>query len=136
MNNSTQQPLLADVRAELGALGAELRETASARWELARLEVEADLFSAKRLAVAWLVALVMSLTSLPLIAVWMADVLAELTATARGGWLLGFAAALLLLSSASTRLPVVASRTISRPTAFCSTTSGAGSSRRMDFSWG
>jgi len=98
MNNSPQRPLLADVRAELGALGAELRETALARWELARLEIESDLLSAKRLAVAWLVAAVAALTSLPLIAVWMADVLAELTATPRGAWLLGFAAALLLLS--------------------------------------
>jgi hypothetical protein len=98
MNNSTERPLLADVRAELGALAAELRETASARWELARLEVASDLLSAKRLAVAWLVATVMALTSLPLVAVWMAEVLAELTGIPRGGWLLGFAAALLLLS--------------------------------------
>jgi len=98
MNNSTKQPLLADVREELGSLGAELREMGSARLELARLEIESDLLSAKRLAVAWVVAVVMSLTSLPLVAVWMADVLEGLTDIPRGGWLLGFAACLLLAS--------------------------------------
>ena len=73
-----------------------LREMAAARLELARLEIAADLLSAKRLAVAWLVALVMALTSLPLVAVWLAEVLGELTGIPRGGWLLGFAACLLL----------------------------------------
>ena len=42
MNNSTERPLLADVRTELGALGAELREMAAARWELARATVSAS----------------------------------------------------------------------------------------------
>ena len=37
------RPLLADVRAELSALGEDLREMALARWELARLEIESDL---------------------------------------------------------------------------------------------
>jgi uncharacterized membrane protein YqjE len=98
MNNSTQQPLLADLRAGIAALGGELREMVSARLELAQLEIQSDLLSAKRLAVAWLVAVVMSLTALPLVAVWMAEVLAEQTGIARGGWLLGFAAALLFLA--------------------------------------
>ena len=38
MTNSTEQPLLADVRRELRSLGVELREMAAARGELARLE--------------------------------------------------------------------------------------------------
>ncbi|MFZ1936934.1 MAG: phage holin family protein [Thermoguttaceae bacterium] len=96
MTNSTEQPLLADVRRELRSLGVELREMAAARGELARLELAADLLSAKRLAVAWAVVLVMALTSLPLVAVWMAEALSELTGVPRGGWLLGFAACLLL----------------------------------------
>ena len=100
MNNPTDRPLLADVREEFGSLGGELREMAAARWELARLEIESDLRSARRLAVAWLAALVMLLTSLPLVAVWLAGVLAGLTGTGAGSWLLGFAAALLLLSIA------------------------------------
>jgi hypothetical protein len=98
MTNSTKQPLLADVRQELGSLGTELREMAAARLELAQLEIASDLLSAKRLAVAWLVAAVMALTSLPLVAVWMAEVLGELTRIPRGGWLLGFAGCLFLAS--------------------------------------
>ena len=96
MNDSSKQPLLADVREQLGSLGSELREMAAARCELAGVEIASDLLSAKRLAVAWAVALVMALTSLPLVAVWMAEVLDELTGIPRGGWLLGFAACLLL----------------------------------------
>ena len=98
MSDSTKQPLLADVRKELGSLAAELREMAAARLELARLEIASDLLSAKRLAVAWLVALVMAFTALPLVAVWMAEVLSGLTSIPRGGWLLGFAGCLFLLS--------------------------------------
>ena len=99
MNDPRTQPLLADVREQLGSLGAELREMAAARVELARLEVASDLLSAKRLAVAWIVAAVMALTSLPLLAVWMAEVLSELTPIPRGGWLLGFAAFLMLAAA-------------------------------------
>ena len=97
MSDSTK-PLLADVREELGSLGAELREMAAARLELARLEIASDLLSAKRLAVACVVVAVMFLTALPLVAVWMAEVLSELTRIPRGGWLLGFAACLFLAS--------------------------------------
>ena len=99
MPNSTERPLLADVRAELGALGGELREMASARWELARLEVESDLRSARRLAVAWLVALVMGLTSLPLAAVCLANALDRCANISSNGWLSIFAAGLLLAST-------------------------------------
>jgi uncharacterized membrane protein YqjE len=98
LTNDSSKPLLADVREELGSLGVELREMAAARLELARLEIAADLLSAKRLTVAWAVALVMLLTSLPLVAVWMADVLSEWTGVARGAFLLGFAGCLLLAS--------------------------------------
>ena len=98
MPDSANRPLLADVRNELRSLGGELREAIAARCELARLEIASDLLSAKRLAVAWAVALVMALTSLPLVAVWMAEVLEGLTDIPRGGWLLGFASCLLLVS--------------------------------------
>ncbi len=96
--NDSNKPLLADVREELGSLGAELREMAAARLELARLEIAADLLSAKRLVVACVVVAVMFLTALPLVAVWLAEVLSELTRIPRGGWLLGFAACLFLAS--------------------------------------
>jgi hypothetical protein len=100
MNDSADRPLLADLRAELGALGGELREMALLRWELARLELQADLVSAKRLAIAWLAAAVMALTALPLVAVCLAEALDGFGQIARGGWLLIFAGSLLILSLA------------------------------------
>jgi hypothetical protein len=96
MNESPDRPLLADVRAELGALGGELREMAAARWELARLEIESDLRSARRLAVAWLVAAVMALAALPLATSALAEVLGGRLGIPRIGWLLICAGGLLL----------------------------------------
>jgi hypothetical protein len=98
MNDSATKPLLADIRAELGAIGGELRDMAAARWELARLEVQADLLSARRLLIAWLVAAVMALTALPLLAVCAAEALDGLGEITRSGWLLILAAGLLVLS--------------------------------------
>ena len=89
---------MADVRTELGELGAELREMAAARWELACLEIASDLCSARRLAVAWLVAAVMLLTALPLLASGLADALNGWQGIPRVAWLLAFAAILLLLA--------------------------------------
>jgi hypothetical protein len=90
MKTDGRQPLAAGVRAEFGALRGELREMAVARWELARLELQADLRSAKQLAIAWLAAVVMALTSLPLLLVCLADALNGCGQIARGGWLLIF----------------------------------------------
>jgi hypothetical protein len=100
MNNSVNRPLLADIRAELGVLGGELREMASLRWELAKLELAADYRSAQRLAVAWLAAAVLALTALPLLAVCAADALDGWCDIARGGWLLIFAGGLMALAIA------------------------------------
>ena len=104
MKDSTDQPLLADVRAELNALGGELRETILARWELARLELETDFLSAKRLAIAWLAAAVMGLTAIPLVAVCVADALDGWADMTRDGWLLVFAGGLLILAMAGAHL--------------------------------
>lgn len=98
MNNSTDRPLLADIRTELGALGVELREMASARWELARLEIESDIRSAKRLIIAGLSAVVMSLTALPLVATGLAEYLDGWRGIPCGAWLFVFAAGLLFLA--------------------------------------
>ncbi len=98
MNDPTKRPLLADIRAELDALAAEFREMAAARWELARLELQADLRSAKRLAIVGVVAALMALTALPLLAVCLADLLDGHGHIARAGWLLIFGASLLLLA--------------------------------------
>ncbi len=94
MKTYARQPLLADVRAELGAWGGELREMAVARWELARLELQSDLRSAQQLALAWLAAVLMMVTSLPLVAVCLADILDGCGQIGRGGWLLIFAGGL------------------------------------------
>jgi hypothetical protein len=96
MKDSTKRPLLTDIRAEVRAMGAELREMAAARWELARLELQADLLSTRRLAVAWLAAGVMALTALPLVATCLADALDGCGDITRGGWLLIFAGGLLM----------------------------------------
>jgi len=99
MDTHTERPLLADIREELGSLGVELHEMASARWELARLELKNDLQSAKRLVVVWLAMMVLTLTSLPLMAVSLAEVLDGFHGVARGGWLLIFACGLLILAT-------------------------------------
>jgi hypothetical protein len=90
----TQRPLLDDIRTELRALGDELREMAVERWELARLELQADLRSAKRLAIAWLAAAAMVLTALPVLAVCLAEALDGCGDIPRSGWLLIFAGGL------------------------------------------
>jgi hypothetical protein len=100
MNDPTKQPLLADIRKELDAMVGELRELAAARWELARLELEADVRSIKRLAIAGLVAGVMVLTALPLLAMCLAEVLDGYGNIVRGGWLLIFGVGLLLTAVA------------------------------------
>jgi hypothetical protein len=100
MSNPTERPLLADVRRELGSLGTELREMAAARWQLARLEIEADVRSAKRLVVAWLLAAVMLLTALPVAAVGLAEALDGCQGVSRIGWLSIFAAALFVFAIA------------------------------------
>jgi len=97
---STDRPLLADIRKELGALGDEWREMAGTRWELARLELQADLASAKRLGIAWVAAAVTALTALPLLAVCLAESLDGCGNVSRGGWLLILAGCLLFLALA------------------------------------
>jgi uncharacterized membrane protein YqjE len=100
MNDPANRPLLADIRRELDALVAGLREMAAARWELARLELKADIRAVKRLAVVCLVAAVMALTALPLLAVCLADLLDGCGNIVRAGWLLIFGAGLLLAAAA------------------------------------
>jgi hypothetical protein len=96
--------LLGDLRGELGALRDDVREMALARWELARLEIESDFRAAKRLAAVWVAAGLMVLTSLPLVFVLLADVLAGCCGIPHFGWLLIFAAALLAVAAASSML--------------------------------
>ncbi|MGA2060875.1 MAG: phage holin family protein [Thermoguttaceae bacterium] len=93
--SSPDRSLLADLKAELSGLKANLGEMLQLRWELARLEIQADIGHLKRLAFIWGVAAVMALTSLPLLATCVADVLDGRLGIARRGWLLIFGLALL-----------------------------------------
>jgi hypothetical protein len=90
------QPLFTELREELGRLGADLREMAALRWQLARLELAADLRTLKRLAVLLVVAGAMTLAALPVLACWAAELLAGRLHVGRAGWLLIFGLGLLL----------------------------------------
>ncbi len=92
------RPMLSGLRDELGSLAGELAESMKLRLELAQLEVADDYRSGKRLAVVLLAALVMLLTSLPLLAVSLAEVLDGFGQVSRAGWLLIFALLLILIA--------------------------------------
>jgi len=95
MSEPPNRPLLADLRDELATLGEELREMAAARWQLARLELEADRQTLRSLVLSWLVALLMALTALPLLVVCLAEMLDGWQNVPRSVWLLGFGLGLL-----------------------------------------
>jgi hypothetical protein len=100
MSDARPRPLLDGLRAELGALVAELREMVALRWELARLELHSDLRELKRLAIVWIAAAALGLTALPLLIICLAEALDGCGHIARAGWLLIFAGALLALAGA------------------------------------
>ena len=93
--SSPHRPLLADLKAELSGLTADVTEMLQLRWELARLEIQADVAHVKRLAVILGAAAVMALTSLPLLLSFAAETLDGRLGIARCEWLLIFALALL-----------------------------------------
>jgi uncharacterized membrane protein YqjE len=80
--------MLADLKAELRGLTADVSEMLQSHWELARLEIQADLARLKRLAFVWGAAAVMALTSLPLLATCVAETLDGWQGVARPCWLL------------------------------------------------
>jgi uncharacterized membrane protein YqjE len=102
--SQTNRPLLADLRNELGALVGELREMLRLRWQLLRIEAVADLRNARRLLIAAAVSGVFVLSSLPLSISAAADALAGVWHIARWGWLLIFAAALVVLAAGTAYL--------------------------------
>ncbi len=99
--NSAKRPLLADLKAEIRGLSTDVREMLRLRWELIRLELQADLMALKRLAVILIAATVMALTSLPLFFVSLADALHGRLGIARWGWLLIFGVGLLIIAGLS-----------------------------------
>lgn len=94
-----KRPLLSGLRDELGSLAADVAESLKLRLELAQLELADDYRSGKRLSIVLLVALVLLLTSLPLFVASLADVLDGFGQISRAGWLLIFAAVLVLLAA-------------------------------------
>ena len=89
------EPLWADIRQQVGRLGADLREMLNLRWQLALLELRADLESTRRVAIALSLAAVVALTALPLLAAAGAEALNQCLGVSRGGWLLIFGVTLL-----------------------------------------
>jgi len=83
------------VRREIGSLAADMREMASLRWELARLELESAIGSIKRLAIAAVMAGLMVLCALPILVVGLAEGLDGWLGVSRLGWLLIFGLTLL-----------------------------------------
>lgn len=97
--SSPERPLLANLQAELRGLTADVREMLQLRWELARLEIQTDLSSLKRLAFIWGTAIVMALTALPLLATCLAETLDGWQGIARRSWLLIFGLTLLVAAA-------------------------------------
>jgi uncharacterized membrane protein YqjE len=98
--------LFADLRDDLRSFGAELREMAAARWELARLELLAQRKVFGNLAGALIAAMLMALTALPLLAWCLADALDGWYGVSRGLWLFGFAIGLLITALSSGYLAI------------------------------
>jgi uncharacterized membrane protein YqjE len=93
--SSPDRSLLADLQKELRFLAADVQEMVQLRWELARLELQADLRNIKRLVIFFCAAAVMILTALPLLVSYLAEKLDGWQGIARGGWLLIFGLVLL-----------------------------------------
>lgn len=95
------RPLLSALQAELGSLLGDVREMAELRWRLARLELDADVYAAKRLAVVMGVAALGALTSLPVLVVASSCLLDGVLDISQGGWLGIIGLVLLVVSVAA-----------------------------------
>ena len=73
-----ERPLFSGVKDEIGSLGADLKEMATLRWQLARLELQAAVGLIKRLTIGLLIVGVIALTALPTLAVAAAQLLDDL----------------------------------------------------------
>lgn len=94
----TERPLVAELKAQIGSLGADLWEMVALRWELAGLELRAAAKQLKRLSITLLLLAVMVVSALPILAVAAAWALGkrELQGIAFVGWLLIFGLGLLI----------------------------------------
>ncbi|MBN2473370.1 MAG: phage holin family protein [Pirellulales bacterium] len=83
-----EQPLLSGLQEEIGSLAADLKQMATLRWQLARLELEAAAKALRRLVITGVVVGVMTLSALPILAVALAQLLHETQGISFAGWLL------------------------------------------------
>jgi len=90
----SDRPLLDQLQDEIAGLGTELREMAALRWQLARLEFDADWQQVRRLALRLTVAGVMAVAALALVAVALAELLPIWLGGSRAAWLAILAAVL------------------------------------------
>jgi hypothetical protein len=98
------RPLLAELREQLRSFLGELRELLELRIRLFRLEATADLKNARRLLIVWIISGVLLLTSLPLFAVALADVLDGVWNLHRWAWLLIFAGIFIAVATSAAYL--------------------------------
>lgn len=96
--SSPDRPALAELRAELTRLGGDVQEMIALRWQLAALELRTAMNQLRKLAVALAIAFTMGLTALPLVAVYLAEVLDGCLGVSRHAWLLFLALGLLLFA--------------------------------------
>lgn len=89
-----ERPVLDQLKEEIAGLGAELRQMAALRWQLARLELDADLRQLRRLAISVGVAGGLAVASLTLVSAAMAELLQEWLGGSRAIWLAALAAGL------------------------------------------
>ena len=94
-------PPLADLKADLAALKADLEKMVTLRWELARLELREAVGPGKRLAITLLAAAVMGLCALPILAVAAAVWFDGRLEISSAGWLSIFGFGLLLGGAAA-----------------------------------
>jgi len=90
-----EDPLLERLRREVDRLGDEVRQMAALRWQLARLEIEADLGHARRLACGLSIAAVMGIAAVALACVALAETIQGWLGLSRTGWLVVLASVLL-----------------------------------------
>lgn len=90
------RPLLDQLRQEITGLGSELQQMAALRWQLARLEVEADLRHVRGLAIGLAAAGTAGVAAVALLCVALAELMETWLGGSRAGWLAILAAVLVL----------------------------------------
>jgi hypothetical protein len=82
-----KRPLLEQIKEEIGRLGGDVRQMAALRWQLARLEIDADLRQVRRLAIRLAVAGTMGVVAVALACVALAELMEARLGGSRVGWM-------------------------------------------------